>query len=78
VFTLALGLPTVSGFIVGVLALSTPAQADIACNRLGCRETNRTIRRNGSYYRGLGLPAGYHKANGTTPKTYNRQVQPPR
>jgi len=55
VAALALGLPTASGVLVGTVALSTPAQADVACGRLGCRETGKTIRRNGSYYRGLGF-----------------------
>ena len=62
---LAFGLPTVSSFSVGMVAFSTAAHADIVCWKLGCRETGRTIRRNGSYYRGLGLPAGYHLARGT-------------
>ena len=52
------GVPTASSFFVGMVAFSTAAQADIACWKLGCRETGRTLRRNGSYYRGLGLPAG--------------------
>ena len=71
-------LPTASGLLIGSVALSTSAQADIRCGRLGCRETGRTIRRNGSYYRGLGLPAGYHQANGTLPNTDSKQVQPSR
>jgi hypothetical protein len=50
---LAVGVPTASG--VFVVSSSTSAQADIVCGRLGCRETGRTIRRNGSYYRGLGF-----------------------
>ena len=65
-FALAFGVPTASSFFVGMVAFSTEAQADIACWKLGCRETGRTIRRNGSYYRGLGLPAGYHQARGTS------------
>jgi hypothetical protein len=78
VVVLALGLPTVSGgFLIGMVALSISAQADIACGRLGCRETGRTLRRNGSYYRGLGLPTSYHQADGNNPpKTDNKQVQP--
>jgi hypothetical protein len=72
-FTLAFGLPATSSFFVGIVVLTTPAQADIRCTRMGCRETGKTIRRNGSYYRGLGLPAGYHQANGTQPK---QQAQP--
>jgi hypothetical protein len=67
-FTLAFGLPAASSFFVGIIVLTTPAQADIRCTRMGCRETGKTIRRNGSYYRGLGLPAGYHQTNGTQPK----------
>ena len=75
----AFGVPTASGLLVGLIGLTTsPAQADIFCGRLGCRETGRTLRRNGSYYRGLGLPAGYHQANGTQPKTDNKQAQPTR
>ena len=72
-FTLAFGLPAASSFFVGIIVLTTPAQADIRCTRMGCRETGKTIRRNGSYYRGLGLPAGYHQTNGTQPK---QQAQP--
>jgi hypothetical protein len=72
-FTLVFGLPAASSFFVGIIVLTTPAQADIRCTRMGCRETGKTIRRNGSYYRGLGLPAGYHQANGTQPK---QQAQP--
>ena len=75
---LASSLPAASGLLIGSVALSTSAQADIRCGRLGCRETGRTIRRNGSYYRGLGLPAGYHQANGTLPKTDSKQLQPSR
>jgi hypothetical protein len=70
---LALGVPTVPALLLGTVTLSVPAKADIVCNRGGCRETGRTIRRNGSYYRGLGLPAGYHQINGTQPKTVNKQ-----
>ena len=67
-FALAFGVPTASAF-------STAAQADIACWKLGCRETGRTLRRNGSYYRGLGLPAGYHQARGTSVTIDRKPVQ---
>jgi hypothetical protein len=52
---LALGVPVTTGFFTVIAGLSTAAQADIACGRMGCRETGRTIKRNGSYYRGLGF-----------------------
>jgi len=71
-FALAFGLTTVSGFLVETVVLTTPAKADIACGRLGCRETGRTLRRNGSYYRGLGLPASYNQINRTQPKANKR------
>jgi len=71
--TLAFGLPVASSFFVGMVVLTTPAQADIRCRRMGCYETGKKIRRNGSYYRGLGLPDGYHQINGTQPK---QQSQP--
>ena len=74
-FALAFGVPTASSFFVGMVAFSTAAQADIACWKLGCRETGRTIRRNGSYYRGLGLPAGYHQARGTSVTIDRKPVQ---
>ena len=75
-FALAFGIPTASGFFVGMAAFSTTAQADIVCWKLGCRETGRTIRRNGSYYRGLGLPAGYHLARGTSITLDKKPLQP--
>jgi hypothetical protein len=75
-FALAFGFPTASSFFVGMVAFSTAAQADIACLKLGCRETGRTLRRNGSYYRGLGLPAGYHQARGTSVAIDKKLLQP--
>jgi hypothetical protein len=69
----AIGAPSASGFFSGMVALSTPAQADIACGRLGCRETGRTIRRNGSYYRGLGFGS---QAQGNQPKADSAKQQP--
>ena len=75
-FALAFGLPTVSSFSVGMVAFSTAAQADIVCWKLGSRETGRTIRRNGSYYRGLGLPAGYHLARGSSLTIDKKPLQP--
>ena len=77
--TLAFSVPAASGLLVGLVGLTTSAaQADIFCGRFGCQETGRTIRRNGSYYRGLGRPAGYYQINGIQPKTDNKQVQPAR
>jgi|SwirhirootsSR3_FD_contig_21_4234782_length_528_multi_3_in_0_out_0_2 hypothetical protein len=77
--TLAFGVPAASGLAVGLVGLTTSAaQADIFCGRFGCQETGRTLRRNGSYYRGLGRPAGYNEINGIKPKTDNKQTQPAR
>jgi hypothetical protein len=34
-FTLVFGLPAASSFFVGIIVLTTPAQADIRCPRMG-------------------------------------------
>ena len=73
-FTLAFSLPAASSFFVGIVVLTTPAQADIRCTKMGCSETGKKIRRNGGNgQHGLGLPAGYHQINGAQPK---QQAQP--
>jgi hypothetical protein len=59
-----------------MVAFSTVAQADIACWKLGCRETGLTLGRNGSNYRGLGVPAGYHQARGTSVTIDKKPLQP--
>jgi hypothetical protein len=67
-------------------SFSTAAQADIACWKLGCRETGRTLRRNGSYYRGLGLPGrlppsqghlGHHRQEAAAAPLNPRTSSPP-
>ena len=40
-FTLVFGLPAASSFFVGIIVLTTPAQADIRCTRMGCRKREK-------------------------------------
>jgi hypothetical protein len=70
---LAFSVPVTTGFFTVIAGLSTAAQADIACGRMGCRETGRTIKRNGSYYRGLGFGT---QAQSNQPKVGSFKQQP--